>query len=304
VEDFSTGEMRNFQPALTAQEYSTKKHDKSPEIKAATSVARATWWIVFLTFCLVIIAWFQYQEIQDSSDIMDRMNRIYRTQTGELSRQAGETTELAERTKDLADRMKDQADQTKIIANQAVVQANAARSAGRTAIDTLHISERAYLTLGVPSDNFALKQISIPIINSGHIPSGVATVVAHEATFGGLDPASETISISNVLERHWAQSLFPTIPIGAPYVVTVKIPALVQDDISNGKQGVLIVVTMTYNDGFPNSPEQEWMWCDVSDYVASTKTFSMKPCVENAGAWLQILTSLDKYPDQEYKKAN
>ncbi len=92
--------------------------------------------------------------------------------------------------KDLADRMKEQADRTKDLANEAKAQvavaksaADAARSAADTAKDTLHVSERAYLTLGTPTNDFQNKRMDVPVFNGGHIPSGPVQIVMHEATF-------------------------------------------------------------------------------------------------------------------------
>jgi hypothetical protein len=157
-----------------AQEYRAKKKKENSETKAATSMARATWWIVFLTFCLVIIAWFQYQEVQDSSDILDRMNRIYRTQAGQLTRQANETQTLADQTKNLASNMKDQASQTKILATQAAISNKILESVQRAYVNTV-----AYNMTERRKDNSLMIQVAGQWLNSGTTPAVNALARSH-----------------------------------------------------------------------------------------------------------------------------
>ncbi len=129
----------------------TNQEQESPNDRAARSTANATWIIAGFTAVLVSIAWYQYQEVENSTDLMSRMNRIYRQQAAQLSRQAGETHDLAiaagkqaDRTKDLADQMKDQANRTKTIADQAIIQAGAAKQLAQTSVDTLHNTQKAF----------------------------------------------------------------------------------------------------------------------------------------------------------------
>ena len=217
----------------------------------------------------------------------------------QLSKQAGDTHDLA--------------NQTKIIANQATVQAQAAkvgseaaRSAAQTAIDTLHISERAYLILGIPVDDFEHNRINVPIINSGRVPSGLATIVVHEATFTITDASIKIIPLDAVVERHWrvhTHQTIPAVPSGNLISMEVHLPAAAQDQITSGKQVVLIAAVMTYNDGFPGTPEEKFLFCDASTYTASSKLFAMRPCDDPNGL-LSKLAALDKYPSTEYQETN
>jgi hypothetical protein len=264
---------------------------------------------VFMSFIAAFFVCAQWWEMHEGGRDTHDLAIAAGTQANRMQEFSDRMKDQADRTRDLADRMKDQADRTKDLADQARVQAteatiaaNAAESAAQTEKEALHVSERAYLTLGTPVDNFAHKETDVPILNSGHIPSGAATLVMHEATFGNINPSNYLIPISGVVERHWVSSIFQAVPVGTPYSVAVSVPALVLDDISNGKQGVLIVIVMTYNDGFPSTPEQRWVWCDVSNYIASTKQFSMGPCAQNPEEMLQVLTKLDGYPDPKYKQ--
>ncbi|MFZ0639501.1 MAG: hypothetical protein WA020_03875 [Candidatus Acidiferrales bacterium] len=182
--------------------------------------------------------------------------------------------------------------------------ADAARSAADTANESLHISERAYLILGIPVDDFQHKRTDIPIINSGHIPSGIAKVVVHEATFRLDDPSEKILPFTAVIERHWREATYQTIPVvptGNLISVQVDLPALVQDQIASGKQAITIAASVTYNDGFPDTPEQTYLFCDQSSYAQSTKLFLMRPC-DDASVILQKLAAFDNYPSPDYQE--
>jgi hypothetical protein len=184
--------------------------------------------------------------------------------------------------------------------------ADAAKTAAAIAQETLHVSERAYLTLGTPMHDFSHKIINIPIINSGRIPSGKMTAIIHEVTFKIADPdlTSYPLTDETILERHWVDQFFSDIPVGAPYTIEVFMPALDQAEFTSGKQGVYIVIELTYNDGFIGSVPQKWLFCDGSGYLSSAKTNNMHPCGQPE-IYLQILKTVDGYPNQKfYHKEN
>jgi len=217
----------------------------------------------------------------------------------------------ADRMKDLADRMKDQADRTKELADQATTQAKAtqvaakaAERAANIANQSLHMSERAYLLLGPPNDDFAHKRINIPVVNSGHMPSGPTTLVIHEATFRLDDPSAKIIPFGATIERHWSKISYqsvPIVPLGSLFSAEVRLPAIVQDQLNNGKQAIVIAATLTYSDGFPKTPKQTVIFCDASSYASQTNLFTMRPC-DNPNIILQALVSLDGYPDPKYQQ--
>ncbi|MGC9998430.1 MAG: hypothetical protein ABSE79_24185 [Terriglobia bacterium] len=213
---------------------------------------------------------------------------------------AGHMKDQADRTKDLSDRMKDQADQTKVIATQAKVSADAATSAANTAKDTLHISERAYLVLGPPKNDFPHKVVEIPIINSGHIPAGTTTVVLHWLIYKIDNPTTDSSIVmpDHILERKWSKVTYFFVPIGNEYNVEANLHAVDADQFNTGNIGVMVAATMTYNDGFPNSTSQTWVFCEVDRYSSDSKTASMRPCADPDGM-VKLLTSEDGYPDTQ-----
>jgi hypothetical protein len=170
--------------------------------------------------------------------------------------------------KKLADRMKDQAAQTKVLAIEAKTQAiaaniaaKAAESAARTAKEALYVSQRAYLTLGFPQNDFPHHRMEVAIINGGHIPSGPATIIVHEATYGVDDVTTNYSSAFGLIESHWQKMTDSSIPVfqnGPFYQVDVHFPKLVETDLNAGKQSIITVLVMTYNDGFPGRPKAKF----------------------------------------------
>jgi hypothetical protein len=158
--------------------------------------------------------------------------------------------------------------------------------------------------LGSPTDDFQNGRILIPVLNGGHIPSGRVTIVFHEVTARVDDINARMIPLDAIVERHWRITTYPSIPVipnGNIYNVEVHIPKVVQEDLKSGKQAFMIAATMTYNDGFPNSPDQSWIFCDTSSYTQATKFFLMRPC-DDPFTILQALTTVDRYPDPQYQE--
>lgn len=219
----------------------------------------------------------------------------------------------ADRMRDLAESMKDQAERTKDLADQATIQAKAskiaaesAKRAANIAQQTLHLSERAYLIMGVPTNDFDHKRIDIPLINSGHIPSGRTRVVVHEATFALRNPSERIIPFNDVVEKHWGERIYqsvPVMPLGNLFSLEVHMPALVPDQLNNGKQAIVIAAKMTYRDGFQDSPEQTAIFCDMSSYSVATKLLAMRPC-DDPNVVLKAMKVLDGYPSPRNRQNN
>jgi hypothetical protein len=134
------------------------------------------------------------------------------------------------------------------------------------------------------------------------MPSGLTTVIVHEITFRIDDPAAQGYPLTPdlILEKHWRKSTFHAVPVGNQYVVEALVHAANVEQINSGKMGVAVAALMTYNDGFTNSPEQTWVFCDNTGYSPDTKTTSMRPCDDPDGL-LQLMTALDEYPDPKYE---
>jgi hypothetical protein len=126
-------------------------------------------------------------------------------------------------------------------------------------------------------------------------------IVVHEAT---VKPISDLKGVvGNIIERHWQVRTYqsiPAVPTGSLISMGITVPKAVESDLSSGTQEVWIAAFMTYNDGFPNSPEQTWTFCDASRHNADTKDFTMVPC-DNPDQLLRLLADLDRYPNPQYQ---
>lgn len=147
--------------------------------------------------------------------------------------------------------------------------ATAARSAANTAKDTLHISQRAYISLREPRIDSARSEIRIKVLNSGHIPAENGKFVYYQATFGKSFPMQ---SQSNLIDGYQSEDDYPHIPNGelAEYVIPIHV--FNESDISQGRQQIIFAGIMTYHDGFPDSPERMESICGKTpDWVLGKK---------------------------------
>lgn len=206
----------------------------------------------------------------------------------------------------LAGYAKDQADHAAVMATNSGTQARtttnaaiAAKSAADTSKEALHISERAYITTGAPTLNMDTRVVAIPVVNTGHIPSGGVKMVVHEATID-VNPEDDSRQIVPT-EQHWQhynQSSIPTIG-GISYAINTPVPGLITDKMNDGHQQIIIAGSISYNDGFPDRPEQAWLFCVAGLYFQKMKRIDWTPC--DAQMYIKQLTVGDHYPQNEYK---
>jgi hypothetical protein len=124
----------------------TKTHEESPNDKAATSTARATWVIAFFTIILAAVGIFTLIEVIDGGNDTKKLAEAAATQAQAALLQSQSTESLATASNFQALAVSEQAERTKTIADQAVIQATAATSAAKTARDALTSGQRAFLT--------------------------------------------------------------------------------------------------------------------------------------------------------------
>lgn len=210
-------------------------------------------------------------------------------QIDQMSRLADNAGRQADRTKDLADRAHDQAVATK----QA---ADAATSAATTAKASLHVSERAYVINGAMSVDIDKGLVHLPISNTGHIPSGVAVTVVHTATAIENNPL-RPFGPPSVTECTWKSHRVESIPQGNPYTIEIPLHKIDKEKLNTGVQGIYVAGYIEYNDGFPDSPHQEWAFCDRTTYSVGTKQLSISPC--DSAIYLPKMEKCDGYPNNE-----
>jgi hypothetical protein len=209
-----------------------------------------------------------------------------------------------EATNVLAGHAKDQADHAAVMATNSGIQAAAtknaaaaAKTAADIAKDTLHVSERAYIATGSPVLNLDTNVVAIPVINTGHIPSGKLRIVIHEATVD-TEP-SNAPKIIPTTEQHWQHYDEASIPTtGLTFTINTPVPKVLAEKINSGHQQIFLAGSISYNDGFNDTPEQVWLFCDAASFFQATRKVEWVPC--DAVAYIKQLTTGDHYPESEY----
>jgi hypothetical protein len=172
----------------------------------------------------------------------------------------------------------------------------AAARAADIAKDALHISQRAYVSDGAPSINFPTKSITVPLINGGHMPSGEVEVVIHEATINTPTPTTVT-NLRNANEKHWGRYNFKSIPAsGYPIAIAIPVPLMSEVALNSGLQLVVVAGSITYTDGFPDTSQQKWEFCERTRYQITMKRMLIGPCDPGENL-LRQLEAIDGFPN-------
>jgi len=179
---------------------------------------------------------------------------------------------------------------------------DAAKKLGAQALTTkeaLHVSERAYVTIEEPQFQFQTRDIILPIVNSGHIPSGKMTSIIHSATYTFETPG-QAGDWSNPTDKSWQHTDWASIPTGNHTSLLVPLPLLDESRYNSGTQIIAIAGTLSYRDGFSDTPERIWQFCFKSVYHTVTKKSYIAVC--NATDVLPQLEKADGYPNNEHSQ--
>jgi hypothetical protein len=184
---------------------------------------------------------------------------------------------------------------------QTVAQQKAAiatERSNKTAIASLHVSERAYIFMSPPQVDTTQHPVAIsfPLTNGGHIPSGDIEVVVHQATF-----ESKVLMLSwnpgLSIEHTWHRFQLPPTPPGTPSVVGARLMLASKEKLDSGLQAILVAGKITYGDGFPDDPLQQWYFCTQTNYQTLVKQIGWRPC--DGRMVVPFLEHLDGYPNNE-----
>jgi hypothetical protein len=179
--------------------------------------------------------------------------------------------------------------------------ANAAKSAAVTADKVLHVSERAYVVAGQPTIDIETKYITLPIENSGRIPSGKVRAIIHEVTIDGVNPAAVLSVKYPVTEAHWKHQEMESVPVTTNQTMsfTIFVPAINVKYLNDGREQIFIVGVITYSDGFPDDTEQRWPFCYGSALLSQSKHLIWGVCDSNL--YLPQAIEQDHYPNNEFQ---
>ena len=161
----------------------------------------------------------------------------------------------------------------------------------------LHISERAYLSLGAPQMDASKTIAMLPLINTGHMPTGAVSILVHEATLP-IVAGSNRVDFAAAEERHGESNSTQAAATGNPYNFSFKIPAFSEEKIEAGQQVVFIAGHIGYDDGFYDDGYQVSPYCMETVFQAVTKQILWSPC--DAGVIVPLMEAQDHYEEQSY----
>ena len=168
--------------------------------------------------------------------------------------------------------------------------------------DIMKMSERAYITIDSPNLSIPDKAITLPLSNTGRIPSGNIQAIVHAATFNSQISNNFNLETGAPAELGWRRHSISPLPPGKD-LITVAIPLPEFAEAKYTPQGVfqiiLVVGRVAYGDGFPDDGAQEWPFCYQTVYHTSLKKIFLVSC--DAAHWLPVLEKRDGYPNNEQR---
>jgi hypothetical protein len=282
--------------------YETENSYKQRQIdaaEAANDLARTnrnlTIGVIILSTVTAAASWYQgginWHNWQTSNSTLQQMKNDAAESSKQFQVQLSHFDAGLGRTELLATHAGEQA----VAAKEA---ATAAKSAAVTAVDTLHISQRAYITTGNPNWDIHGNLIQIPIINSGHIPSGKVETIVHTIMAEATKP--EEVTNEKPVNWTWNRKQSQSIVPGQPLPMLVSFRGMDEKKVREGYQTFLIVGYVLWTDGFPKSAQERWAVCWISSRNTLSNTPEMYPC--NSDEWLPKAEALDGYPKNEGKQ--
>jgi hypothetical protein len=174
--------------------------------------------------------------------------------------------------------------------------AGAAKDAAITAKEAVHLSERAYITIGISEFDLKTRTVTLSVTNSGRISSGSVDIVIHSFIMN-TDPSQPTIYLKDAIEKGWKQSRYSSAPIGTRFQISHVFKTIDEAVFSKGKQHVIVVGVATYNDGFPDTPLQRSPFCMDAIFNTVMNKTQMTPC--DPSVYLPAAEIADGYPSNE-----
>ncbi len=173
----------------------------------------------------------------------------------------------------------------------------AAESAANTAVETLHVTERAYIAIDEPTIDVQQKVVTLPIFNVGHIASGEVQVVVHQAITNVTNPPSVSLPNAIVIwQKHHFDSAIP----GKHLSILVPFATMRPEILNNGHQAIYVAGTVAANDGFPDTPPQTGTFCFMTKFIPILGHVELSPC--DAASLLPLMEAIDGYPNNEMKQ--
>jgi hypothetical protein len=214
------------------------------------------------------------------------MHRTY----SEMQKQTTINSSALIEAKNAVDTSQSQIDRTMdkmIIQTSAQIKAaDAAKRAANIATETLHVSERAYLSAQNPKFRFDNNAIRIPLVNTGRLPTGMVSITMH----------TRVVNIGQTPRTFAKHRKLNPIPFGdSETALDIIIHDISKDAIFAGNQEITLAGVISYRDGFPETPIRSLTYCYQTTASHVTMDVYLVSCDEAI-----ILPELQK-EDGDYK---
>lgn len=203
------------------------------------------------------------KKMQEQTDATNRLYSEAQKQTMEAQKQTGSAATIAVNSG--------------IQASASQQSSEAAKSAADTANQTLHLSERAYLTVAQAAISLDTGIIELQVTNSGHLPSQDTRVAYTELTQICEERTPGCPSGKYKLVQPYAKSdRLPPVSAAAPGKVLVRINSFDKSLFTLDEQFFTVSGDVLYEDGFENSGTHispycfQFVW--LSGATAATQT--------------------------------
>jgi len=275
---------------------SRDKGYKNEQITLNKRLVNATIALVIATIVMGAIGgiqlWYIHRQWKLTSDGLSKMgDQIWAANNAaNASTRASETASQA---------LKNSESSFKDTLTQMKAQTTAQQKAADTANIALHVSERAYVSVEFPMLDREKMTLSVPLNNSGRIPSGSAEVVIHEMT---ADKTSDGRA-ATIVECHWKRNKLNPIVPGSSLtgrdnpVLLVPLRDASLEKILTNSQIVIIAGWITYNDGFPDDRTETKTFCSQTMYHLIQKELAWISC--DPTSIIPQIETKDGYPNNE-----
>jgi uncharacterized membrane protein len=276
--------------SVTPPQKPTADSDKNDDIELEKDIREGERWLIRIGIASVvinlIIACIYYGQLTQMRLATEASTRAVQLASDSLELNQGD---FERSMRQIIHQTKSQID----AANASQSAATAAKGAADTAKEALHVSERAYLVREKIEAEVDHKVITASVENAGHIPTGDIHVVTHLAVVEQVAFAPE--GRVRILEADRTESDLPSFPPGIPQKIYFTPQTFDVDRYRMGIQTLVVILTVTYNDGFPDEPDRTLKICAQSSYHPQINMTDFVAC--NFNATLEKLTKWESDPN-------
>jgi hypothetical protein len=164
---------------------------------------------------------------------------------------------------------------------------------------TLSLANRAYIISGATQIDEFNGTLTLPLRNTGRIPSGRVVVVIHTATVNAVKPHLFP-DVNAAAGSAWQQRTFNSLLPGDTQEVVVQLQKFFPKRVAQALQMIVIGGQIIYNDGLPDDQLNRKSFCTRTIYDDNAAQISWSDC--DPDTVLPQLVALDGYPKSQQSR--